>query len=306
MGRFRHQSALVALVCLALASSHAQEPPLFRASSRLVNLLVTVKDANGQLIGNLSKDDFAITDSAIAQSIRVFEHHTEVPLSVSLLIDVSGSTGKDIDYEIDAIRKFTRALFKEGNPLDALALYSFNHEVTQRSSFTRRQSRIDTALSRLRPESGTSLHDAVFLASKDLTNRTGRHVMIIVTDGGDTTSTHNFQSALRALQDSEIVAYPILVTPITTDPGRNLGGERVLAQFASLTGGRVFEPTVSTQLDRIFAEILRDLRTQYLLAYQPQNLPPDLPSFHPIKVTVKAPELRVSARSGYYEDVRKR
>jgi len=85
-----------------------------------------------------------------------------------------------------------------------------------------------------------------------------------------------------------------------------LGGERVLSQFASNTGGRVFEPTASNQLDRIFTEILRDLRTQYLLGYQPTNLPADLPAFHPVRLTLKnRPELRVSTRSGYYEDAKR-
>jgi Ca-activated chloride channel family protein len=150
------------------------------------------------------------------------------------------------------------------------------------------------------------LFDAAYLASDQIEEREGRHVMIIVTDGGDTTSRKNFQTALRAVQLSEAVVYPILVTPITTDPGRNLGGERVLAQFAEYTGGRVFEPTVSNQLDRIFSEILRDLRTQYLIAYRPENLPPDLPAFHPVRVAASRPELKVSTRSGYYEDAKQR
>jgi Ca-activated chloride channel homolog len=128
----------------------------------------------------------------------------------------------------------------------------------------------------------------------------------VVTDGGDTTSKENFQNTLRTVQLSETIVYPILVTPITNEPGRNLGGERVLDQFASNTGGRVFEPTASNQLDRIFTEILRDLRTQYMLGYYPANLSPDLPVFHPIRVTLSRPELKVSTRSGYYEDAKQR
>ena len=302
MGRFRYKSALIILCAVAAA---AQEP-VFYGSTKLVRLIVSVKDAGGQAVGNLEKSDFSVTDSGVAQTISFFEHHTEVPLSVSLLIDVSGSTGKDLGYEVDSLKKFIRALLKEGNPQDAIALYSFDSDVTERTTFTRNESRLRDSLDRIKPDGGTSLFDAVYLASRRIEGREGRHVIVVVTDGGDTTSKQNFQATLRTVQFSEAVVYPILVTPITTDPGRNLGGERVLSQFASNSGGRVFEPSASNQLDRIFAEILRDLRTQYLLGYQPTNLPADLPAFHPIRLTLKSrPELRVSTRSGYYEDAPK-
>lgn len=302
MGRFGRKSALLSGCALVLCAVFAAaQEPVFRASTKLVRLIVSVKDPRGNAIGDLGKGDFKVTDSGVEQAIGVFEHHTEVPLSISLLIDTSGSTAKDLDYEVSSVRKFIRAVLREGNPDDAIAIYAFNHEVSLLSSFTRREGRLQDALGRLKPEAGTSLFDAAYLAARDIEDRDGRHVMIIVTDGGDTTSKQNFQSALRAVQGSEAIVYPILVTPITTEPGRNLGGERVLIQFAENTGGRVFEPTVSNQLDRIFAEILRDLRTQYLIGYYPAKVTPNPGGFHPVKVTVNRPELRVSARSGYYE-----
>lgn len=304
MGRFRHKSALIILSSITAVVALAQEP-VFYGSTKLVRLIVTVKDAGGQPIGTLEKGDFQVTDSGVPQTITVFEHHTEVPLSVSLLIDTSGSTGKDLGYEVDSLKKFIRALLREGNPEDAVALYAFDSEVTELATFTRREQRLRDALDRIKASGGTSLFDATYLAARRIERRDGRHVIVVVTDGGDTTSKENFQSALRALQFSEAVVYPILVTPITNEPGRNLGGERVLAQFAEYSGGRVFEPTASNQLDRIFTEILRDLRTQYLLAYRPENLPPELPAFHPLRVTVNRPELKVSTRSGYYEDASK-
>ncbi len=302
MGRLGYKSALLILCVLTAA---AQEP-VFRASTKLVRLIVSVKDAKGQAIGTLEKGDFKVTDSGIPQTVSVFEHHTEVPLSVSLLLDISGSTGKDLGYEVDSLKKFIRALLREGNPRDAIALYSFDSDVTELTTFTRREQRLYDSFGRIKPSGGTSLFDAVFLAARRIESRDGRHVIVVVTDGGDTTSKENFQSTLRTVQLSESIVYPILVTPITTDPGRNLGGERVLAQFAEYTGGRVFEPTASNRLDGIFTEILRDLRTQYMLGYYPANLPPDLPAFHPIRVVVSRPELKVSTRSGYYEDAKQR
>ncbi len=94
MGRFRHKSALLVLCALAASA----QDPVFRASTKLVRLIVSVKDGRCQAIGTLEKGDFKITDSGVAQTVSVFEHHTEVPLSVSLLLDTSGSTGKDLAY----------------------------------------------------------------------------------------------------------------------------------------------------------------------------------------------------------------
>jgi Ca-activated chloride channel family protein len=308
MGRLRYHRGLLAAGLIA-GTLLAQEPR-FNISTKLVRLVVTVKDAKGEPVGNLARTDFSITDSGVPQTIRFFEHHTEVPLSVSLLIDTSLSTKKDFQYEIDSVRRFVRALLREGNPNDAIAVYSFAGDVTLQTSFTRREAVVRDALANLKNSSGTSLYDAVYLASRQLEDRDGRHVVIIVTDGGDTTSKENYQSSLRALQFAEAIVYPILVTPILGEPGRSLGGERVLAQFASNTGGRMFEPVGASQMDGHFTAILRDLRTQYLIGFRPENLPQDLPAFHPIRVEVGRPglqtALQITTRSGYYEDGAKR
>jgi Ca-activated chloride channel family protein len=126
--------------------------------------------------------------------------------------------------------------------------------------------------------------------------------MVIVSDGGDTTSHYKYHDALEAAQKAGAVIYGIIVVPISNDAGRNIGGEHTLVQFGSNTGGRVFYPTVA-DLDKAFGEILLDLRTQYLLGYYPKDLPKDAPRFHQVTVRVKRPDLRVSTRSGYYSDV---
>ncbi len=126
--------------------------------------------------------------------------------------------------------------------------------------------------------------------------------MVIVTDGGDTTSSKDFHQALEAAQRADAVIYPIVVIPITNDAGRNVGGENALTSFGLGTGGRVFTPSSARELDRAFAEILRDLRTQYLIGYYPKDLPPTKDRFHNLKVAVPQANLRVQTRSGYYED----
>jgi Ca-activated chloride channel family protein len=278
---------------------NAQEN-VFRVDVKLVRILATVKTTSGELAGDLGKTDFQIFDNGVPQAIAVFERHTEQPLSVAVLVDISASTGIDLKYEVESVSRFLRALFSEGNPKDAAELYSFNSDTTLLTSFSRRMDRFERELKALRATGGTSLYDALCFAAASLEEREGRRVIVVITDGGDTTSAKTFHQALEAAQMADAVIYPILVMPVTNDPGRNIGGENALTLFAQGTGGRVFAPSVGPALDQAFADILRDLRTQYLLGYYPKNLPPAKERFHRLDIKVSRPDLRVLARSGYY------
>jgi Ca-activated chloride channel family protein len=265
---------------------------------------VTVKDAAGQLIGSLNKGDFTVYDNGVQQNIAVFDRQTEQPLSVAMLVDTSASTGIELRYELDSVSRFLKVLLDEGNPDDTVALYSFNEDVRLLTSYTRRFARVDRMLKLLKSEGGTSVYDALFLASRELEYRNGRHVMVLVTDGGDTTSIKDFHQALEAAQLADAILYPVLVVPITNDAGRNVGGENALTTLAAGTGGHVFTPNLGAQLDRAFDDILRELRTQYLIAFYPKDVPPTKERFHTLKVTVQGASanrgLRVTTRSGYY------
>jgi len=286
-----------------MAAPVAAQDPVIRVNVRLVRMLVTVKDANGQLIGSLNKSDFTLTDNGVPQDVAVFERQTEQPLNVSVLVDTSASTGIDWAYEKDSVSRFLRALLGEGNPRDTAALYSFNWQVSIQHSFTRNFASLDQRLKTLKSEGGTSLYDAIHFAARDLELREGRHVMVIVTDGGDTTSVYDFHHALEAAQLADAMIYPVLVMPITNDAGRNIGGENALTTLAAGTGGRVFKPTLrAAELDLAFATILKELRTQYLLGFYPHDVPPTKDRFHMLKVNVAGRNLRVSTRSGYYGD----
>ncbi len=290
---------LLLLGCLAL-QARAQQPPVFRVDVRLVRILATVRNPSGDLVGTLGKDDFTIYDNGVRQDLAVFERQTEQPLSVALLVDTSLSTAIEFRYEIESVSRFLKAVFSEGNPDDTVALYSFSYNVTLQEGFTRRQVRLEQAMKQLKPDSGTSMYDAIYLISNDLSDRDGRHVLILVTDGGDTTSAKSFQDALQAAQLSDSVIYAILVMPITNDAGRNVGGENALVSLAAGTAGRVFTPSDTLSLDKAFSDILTELRTQYLLGYYPRGVPSSRERFHRLQVQVRNPELRVRARSGYY------
>jgi Ca-activated chloride channel homolog len=293
---------LLLSLSLAFAGAFAAgaQPADIRVNVNLVRVVTSVKNAAGEPVGTLSKEDFTVLDNGVPQQVAVFERHTEQPLSVALLIDTSGSTAKDLKYETDSIVHFLRALFAEGNPKDTVALFSFNYQVVKHNHFTRNAGPIEKSLHTLHGEAGTSLYDAIYLASRELDNRDGRRIMVIVTDGGDTTSTVDFHAALQAAQLADSVIYPILVVPIANDAGRNVGGENALTTLAAGTGGHVFAPTLGAELDRAFTHLIEDLRTQYLLAYYPKDVPLTKNRFHRLEVRVNQPQLRVLARNGYY------
>lgn len=290
--------------CLGGRAAFAQEADI-RVDVRLVRVLATVKDAGGSLVGSLSRDDFQIFDNGTPQQIAIFERQTEQPLSVALLVDTSGSTAKDLKFEVDSVTRFLHALFGGGNPQDTVSLYSFNYDVVQHKTFTRNENALNGMLRQLRGEGGTALYDAIYLASRELQRRQGRKVLLIVTDGGDTVSSQDYHSALNEAQLADAVIYPVLVVPIAGDAGRNLGGEHALTNLAKSTGGRVFEPTLGNSLDAAFSDILRELRTQYLLAYYPHDVPLTKDRFHRLELRVHRPQLQVIARNGYYGEASK-
>jgi Ca-activated chloride channel family protein len=293
-------SSAAVFTLLLAGITAAQDEATLRVNVRLVHLLVTVRDAAGRLTGDLTKNDFTVTDNGIPQKIAVFERQTEQPLSVTLLIDNSGSTAKDLKYEVDSVSRFVRALFQGGNDRDRASLFSFNYEVVKQTGFTRDHSQIDHQLHQLHGEAGTALYDAIYLAADELYNREGRHVMVIVTDGGDTTSSKDYQAALEAAQRVDAVIYPVLVVPIEADAGRNVGGENALTTLAAGTGGHVFLPTLGASLDNAFTQIVNELRTQYFLAYYPHDIPFSRDRFHRLAINLDRPGLRVSTRAGYY------
>ena len=301
MSRARSIIAAAALLTtLAFACVLAAQEPSFKVDVQLVRLLVTVKNPAGDLVGTLESRDFELFDSGVKQNITVFEHQTTQPLSVTLLIDTSGSMAKDLKLATVSLAKFLNALVKEGNPDDAASLYSFNDEVTLLNSFTRRLTRLEDSLKPLKADAGTSLYDAIYLSTSALRSRDGRHVIVVVTDGGDTTSTKKYSDALSSILRAEAVLYPIVIVPITNPAGRNIGGEHALETLAGSSGGLAFYPTVE-QLDRTFSDILRELRTQYLIGYYPHGPTAGDGKFHRIRLELpQRSDLRISTRTGYY------
>jgi Ca-activated chloride channel family protein len=266
-----------------------------------VRLLVSARDASGAVVANLEKENFHVADSGVPQEIAVFERNTSLPLSVAILIDTSGSTRIDLHYEVDSVLRFIPALLGAGNPEDVFAVFSFNWHTNLEVDYSRNNKRAARALRTLQGDGGTSLYDAVYLASDTLYGRPGRHVIVVVTDGGDTTSYKKYGDALAAAQHADAAMYPIVVVPIANDAGRNTGGEHALATLAASTGGRIFYPEGFAHLDQAFGEIIRELRTQYLVGYYPKDVRLEPRRYHPVSVTVRDNRVKIISRSGYYE-----
>lgn len=300
-GQFKPATPEQPAVLAPLPQKPGQQQPTFSIKVNLVRLLVSVRDLAGGVISNLNKDAFRIYDSGKLQDIAVFERNTSVPLSVAILIDTSGSTEKDLHFEEDSVMRFLPTLLGSGNSADTFALFSFNWRTNLEVDYSRSQKRAEHALHALHGDGGTSMYDAVYLACDTLDGRDGRHVMVLVTDGGDTTSYKKYQDALAAAQRSDVVMYPIVVVPIAADAGRNLGGEHALATLAAATGGRIFYPDSYEHLNDAFSDIIEELRTQYLIGFYPKDVLKQPQRFHPISIQLANPSLKVSARSGYYE-----
>jgi Ca-activated chloride channel homolog len=277
---------------------------VIRVNVNLVHVIATVRNQSGDLVGALQKSDFEILDNGVRQDIAVFARQADQPLSVALLIDTSGSTAKDLKFETESAARFLHVLLTEGRPEDSVALYSFNYDITEQQPFTHNhqalETRLKSLLKNLKGEAGTSLYDAIFYAARSLERREGRKIIVVITDGGETTSSRNLQQALEAAQMADAVIYPLVVIPITNDAGRNIGGEHALTIMAERTGGRTFLPAGSEQLDSAFIDLLNELRTQYVLGFYPHGVPLTKDRFHTLQVRVKPAELRVSARNGYY------
>ena len=281
----------------------AQEDKPLRLDVKLVSLFVNVTDQKGAIIGGLTKDDFKITEDGRPQTIAVFERQSELPLNLTLAIDTSSSTYKDRYIEQQAAKRFVRALIR---PQDQMSVIQFNTYVDQLSGFTNNVAQIDRGLDHMRGAGGTALYDAIYLGSKGLGSKDGRKILVLVTDGGDTVKGSTYDDALEQALRNEVMIYSIIDVPIEASAGRDLGGEHALITLSEQTGGKHFYVDAGG-LDKAFARVSDDLRTQYMIGYYPRNQEPGR-SFHRIQVTVpraSKESFNIRNKTGYYADAQK-
>ncbi len=189
-----------------------------------------------------------------------------------------------------------------------MSLLQFATEVRELTPFTNKLSRIDRGLGQLRGDSATALYDAICVGSERLGGLDGkenrRRVLVVVSDGDDTASRATYAQALEQALRNEAMIYSIIDVPIEASAGRDLGGEHALITLAEQTGGKSFYVS-DGGLDKAFARVSEDLRTQYLLGYYPKNQEPGR-AFHRVRVTIPraaAEACNIRHRAGYYADL---
>jgi|SRR6516165_5615364 len=300
--KMRDTAALITLLACMAGTVLAQEEPstTLKVGVNLVNVFVTVTDARGAPVGNLSRQNFKLTEDGAEQKISVFDKESALPLSIVLAVDTSLSTKKDLPLELASARRFTHAILR---PVDALSVYQFSEIVNEVVPFTADLKAIDRGIDRIRVGSATALYDALYLGARSLEKRRGRKVMVVITDGGDTVSKVDYRDAVRAAQEAEAIVYSLIVVPVEASAGRDTGGEHALIQLSEDTGGKYYYASSLAELDSAFRQISDELRTQYLLAYYPSQRTSNS-EFRRVRVSVGGPpdaaDYKVRHRSGYY------
>jgi VWFA-related protein len=275
-------------------------------SARLVNVFFSVTDRRNSLITDLRREEVKVYENGQEQEIFTFVRQTDLPLTIALLIDISGSQQYTLPEEKMAAAQFIRSVIRPGQ--DVVSIVAFRDEVILVQDFTSTVSRLEEALAKVRytpptrqdTESkfgGTSLYDAVYLTAGELLSRqAGRRTILLLTDGEDTTSVYKIQQAIEQALRAEAIIFAIGIG----DRFRYGLNEGVLKRLAQETGGRAYFPRTSEDLIRAFREIERELRSQYLVAYYPSASSPE-GSYRSILIRIPTrKDVRVHHRRGYY------
>jgi Ca-activated chloride channel homolog len=268
-----------------LAARWQRRSTELRVQTDLVGILASVTDQNGQPIPDLTQDSFQLSEEGVPQKIAKFEAQTDRPLDLALMIDSSMSAFKDLRFETDAAARFIQQVVR---PNDTLAVFEFDESVTKLSNFSDNVPRLQAAVRKIAPGAGTSIYDAVELASDSLARlpQGRRRAIVLVTDGGETTSVAKFDDTRRAAVASGALLYSIIIRAVNNENGRNTAGEHALITITDSTGGALFILEDANQINQMFDRINRELRTQYLLGYYPTPTPPPASDRH-VQVQVK-------------------
>lgn len=315
--------------------SLGQETPTIKVTSKVVTLPVTVRDKRGQILQDLTAEDFALQEDGRPQTIKYFEQQVDMPLVLGLLVDTSLSQKNVLDAEKVASGIFLDDMMKPDR--DNAFLIHFDFEVEMLQDLTNSTEDMRKGLVTLempdyspggrarRASGGTLLYDAVFLASGEvMQKKEGRKALILLTDGVDFGSKETIAIAIEAAQRADTVVYGILFAddhPLRAlaggfgggGHGRHGGGgwpgggryplgtpdgKKVLERMSKETGGRMYEVSKNQTIEQIYKKIGEELRTQYNLGYIPDKA--STPGYHKISLTAKRKDAKVQTRDGYY------
>jgi VWFA-related protein len=329
---FHHPARCILLVVLSSillnGDLRGQQEPKVAVQVKTVSVFATVRDKHGKIVSNLSKNDFQVDEDGRPQSINYFAKESDSPLRLGLLADTSFSQRHALEQERSATYSFLDRLLRAQK--DLAFVIKFDREVELVRDFTADLSKIQSSLRLLQTPGftwsngggfgerswghggGTLLYDAIFLASDELMSKQqGRKSLIVISDGVDRGSRVTVEEAIERTQRADTVVYSVLFldqnapgggggpygAPKRHD-GERADGKSILEEISQKTGGRLFQVSKKESLDKIYAEIEEELRSQYSLGYTPDKGAE--PGYHKIRVTTKQKDLKVQARDGYY------
>ncbi len=283
-----------------------------KVTVNLVNVNFSVRDKNGY-ITNLHKDDCNIAEDKVDQKVKNFTQEKNLPLTIGILLDTSGSQQNVLPLEQESGATFLRNLL---TPKDEAFLISFDINVDLLADYTNSPKEIRRAMDKATINTGagtgsvtgngrvrgTLLYDAVYLAAHDkLRQEAGRKILVMLTDGGDQGSQETLKTATEAAQKANAIVYVIMIADRGFYGGMSIGysGDRDMEKLATDTGGRVINVgNNGKRLEEAFQQIQDELRTQYLASYTPTNLKLD-GSFRKLEISC-GKGLKVQTRRGYY------
>ncbi len=271
-----------------------QDDNVVRIKTELVTVLVSVTDQKGNLVSNLSKEDFELSENNIAQEVFAVAKENTAPLRLVVLFDTSVSVKPKIKFQQQAATKFFKSVLR---PVDQAALLSFNHDVVIEKGFTSDTEALADAARSLKAKGSTALYDAIYLASQQLEKVSGRRVIVIISDGANVISRTTLDTALKMAERADAVIYAIYTATRLEEFGV-VAGDKELEKICERTGGEVFFPNNINDLDESFSRLAAVVRAQYALTFYPSN--EQQGNYRALKVNVKKPDLKVKARKGYY------
>jgi VWFA-related protein len=293
-----------------------------KVNVEVVQLFFNVKDKHGALIPHLNKDNFDLFEDGQLQTIKYFKAESDLPLTIGMMIDSSGSQMRVLDMEKEVGASFLESTLR---PKDEAFVISFDVDITLLQDFTNSISRLRHALNEAKintggvgcsggpigpqgpipcsasGQRGTALYDAVYLASHDeFSHEVGRKAMILLTDGEDEGSRLKIKDAIEAAQKADAICYVLLIADRGFYGFGGYSGDIEMKKLTQETGGRVI--TVGNKIEKLreaFDQISQELRSQYNMGYVPTNTARD-GSFRKVEIRPKQSDYKVQARSGYY------
>lgn len=277
----------------------------FRGEIELVGVGVTVVDRKGNLITDLTQDDFDVYEDEQLQSVRYFARGDDIgenaPLHVGLLFDTSGSMEQDIRLSRSAAIKFLNALPEARD----MTLVEFDTEVRVGRYMQNDFARLVERIRNRKPDGYTALYDALGVYLGDADEQNGRKILVLYTDGGDTRSSASWSDTLDLLKASDVTVYSIGFLQHQSQSGRMVQ-QRTLQQIAAMTGGQAFFPTTDDDIEAAYDKVLGELKAQYSLGYVSTNSKTD-GRWRKVEIKVKRSDLkgaRIRSRAGYYAPFR--